>query len=185
MANATRISKFMSLVLRHKPQTIGIELDEAGWVDIDTLVTAMNQHPGGRGVTRDKLLQVVADNDKQRFCLSDDGQRIRARQGHSVEVALGLQPATPPEHLLHGTPQQNVAPIRESGLRKMNRNHVHLHAERETAQAVGARRGKPVLLSVRSGEMHRDGHEFFVTGNNVWLTDHVPSEYIDFPTKSK
>lgn len=177
-----RTSKFLSLVLRHKPQTIGIQLDEAGWVKVDTLLEALNQHPAGKFISRETLNTVVANNDKQRFCFSDDGTRIRARQGHSVDVDLGYERAKPPETLFHGTPKQFVASIRESGLKKMNRHHVHLHADVETSRLVGARRGEPVLLTIHAGEMHRREYMFYVTENNVWLTDHVLVEFIAFPT---
>jgi len=172
-------SKFLSLVLRHQPHTIGIELDEAGWVDVEVLLTALARH--NKRMSRAKLEEVVRTNDKQRFSFNEDGTRIRANQGHSVGVELGYEPATPPEILFHGTPQQFVETIAEQGLRKMNRHHVHLHVDVETSTAVGQRRGKPVLLKVRALDMHQAGHEFLVTPNNVWLTDHVPAEFIGFP----
>ncbi len=176
---AKRTSKFLSLVLRHQPQTIGIKLDSSGWVSVDELLAAINRHPNNIKLDRKSLEQVVSDNDKQRFEFSEDCSSIRARQGHSVNVDLGYPPATPPETLLHGTPRKFVAPILETGLKKMNRHHVHLHTDLKTATAVGARRGDSVLLTVRSGEMHRAGFIFFVTENGVWLTDHVPPEFID------
>ena len=174
-----RISKFLSLVLRHQPQTIGITLDENGWVEIDSLLKGMAS--ARRTITREQLENVVKSNDKQRFTISDDGCRIRAKQGHSVDVDLGYQAATPPEQLCHGTPERFIPLIRESGLKKMKRHHVHMHADQNLATEVGGRRGKPVLLIIRSLEMHNAGHEFFVTENDVWLTDHVPPEFIDFP----
>ncbi len=174
-------SKFLSLVLRHQPQKIGIELDEAGWVDVDTLLEALSRH--GRGMSRQTLEMVVATNDKQRFSFCGDGNSIRANQGHSLDVKLGYEPAVPPEILVHGTPLQSVEVIRREGLKKMKRHHVHLHVDVATATAVGQRRGKPVLLKIRAAEMHRAGHEYFVTTNQVWLTDHVPPEYIEFPPR--
>ena len=174
-----RISKFLSLVLRHQPDKIGIELDSAGWVDVDHLLAALGQH--NRRIDRETLETVVRENDKQRFIFSDDGQQIRANQGHSVDVALEYESSEPPETLLHGTPQQFVAAIRAVGLKKMNRHHVHLHGDQGVATAVGNRRGKSVILTIRSGDMHRAGHKFYVTPNQVWLVDHVPSEFIDFP----
>ncbi|MCE9547194.1 MAG: RNA 2'-phosphotransferase [Planctomycetia bacterium] len=174
-----KTSKFLSLVLRHQPETIGIELDDAGWVAVDQLLAALKRH--GRPLTREALELVVKNNDKQRFAFSDDGTQIRASQGHSVEVELGYEPCTPPEILFHGTPRQFVDPIRREGLRKMQRHHVHLHEEVGTATAVGNRRGKAVLLKVRALQMHQTGHAFFVTANRVWLTDRVPSEFIEFP----
>ncbi|MCC9609227.1 RNA 2'-phosphotransferase [Blastopirellula sp. JC732] len=169
-------SKFLSLVLRHQPDKIGVELDEQGWIDVDTLLAAMNR--SGKKLTVEQLREVVTKNDKQRFKFSDDQRRIRANQGHSVEVELGYEPAEPPEFLLHGTPAGSVAIILETGLKKMARHHVHLHHDRETASAVGQRRGKPVLLQVASGRMHGDGYLFYVTPNQVWLTDEVPPAYI-------
>ena len=171
--------KFLSLVLRHQPDTIGIALDEAGWVDVDVLMSALTRH--NRRMSRETLEEVVRTNDKQRFSFSQDGTRIRANQGHSVDIALGYQPATPPEILFHGTPQQFVDTIAGEGLKKMKRHHVHLHVDVATSTAVGQRRGKPVLLKVRALAMHQAGHEFYVTPNDVWLTDHVPAEYIEFP----
>ena len=174
-----RTSKFLSLVLRHQPQTIDIKLDSSGWVGVDELLAAINRHPNNIKLDRKSLEQVVASNDKQRFEFNDDFSSIRARQGHSVNVELGYPPATPPETLLHGTPRKFVVPILETGLKKMNRHHVHLHTDEQTAGAVGARRGNSVLLTIRSGDMHRAGFIFFVTENEVWLTDHVPPEFID------
>lgn len=174
-----RISKFLSLVLRHQPQTIGIKLDFAGWVDIDDLLKAMAR--GGKGITREQLEHVVSSNDKQRFTINEEGTQIRAKQGHSVSVDLGYQPAEPPEFLCHGTPERFVPLIQAGGIKKMQRHHVHMHPDQSLAKEVGSRRGKPVLLVIRAAEMHRAGHEFFVTENEVWLTDHVPPEFINFP----
>lgn len=172
-----KTSKFLSLVLRHQPRTIGIELDESGWVDVDVLLSALDRHR--RPLTLAQLQSVVAENDKQRFAFSEDGKRIRANQGHSVKVELNYEPAEPPEILLHGAPEQFVAPIRETGLKKMKRHDVHLHADAAVAQNVGQRRGKPVILKIRSGDMHRAGHKFYVTPNGVWLVDSVPAEFIE------
>ncbi len=170
-------SKFLRLVLRHQPETIGIELDEAGWVDVEVLMSALTRH--NKGMSRTTLDEVVRTNDKKRFSFSEDGTQIRANQGHSVDIELGYEAAPPPEILLHGTPQQFVETIAEEGLKKMKRHHVHLHIDVATASAVGQRRGKPVLLKIRALEMHKAGHVFFVTPNDVWLTDHVPAEYIE------
>ena len=175
-------SKFLSLVLRHQPDRIGIELDEAGWVDVEVLMSALTRH--NKGMSRSMLDEVVRTNDKQRFSFNENGTRIRANQGHSVAIELGYEPATPPEILFHGTPQQFVDAIAEQGLKKMNRHHVHLHVDVATSTAVGQRRGKPVLLRIRALDMHQAGHEFFVTPNDVWLTDHVPTEYIEIPEQT-
>lgn len=174
-----RTSKFLSLILRHRPDKFGIRLDAAGWVDVDVLLAAAAGQ--GRDISREFLERIVRTNDKRRFSFSEDGRRIRANQGHSVEVELGYEPAEPPEFLVHGTPTRFVESIRRDGLKKMNRHHVHLHLDEATATAVGRRRGKPVVLRVRAHDMAGRGYEFFVTPNRVWLTDHVPVEFIEFP----
>ncbi len=174
----TSNSKFLSLVLRHRPETIEITLDAAGWVGVDDLLAALAKH--GRKWSRADLEEIVRTSDKQRFALSPDGNRIRANQGHSVDVELGHEPAVPPELLYHGTTAQFISAIRQHGLRKMQRHHVHLSAETEVTLRVGARRGRPILLTIRAGDMHRAGHAFFLTPNQVWLTDHVSPEFITF-----
>jgi putative RNA 2'-phosphotransferase len=177
--NLTTTSKFLSLVLRHQPETVGLTLDDAGWVTVDDLLAACRAH--GRSIDRAQLDEIVATSDKKRFAYSDDGVRIRANQGHSVDVDLGYEPATPPETLYHGTPAQFVEAIRREGLRKMKRHHVHLSEDAAMTMSVAARRGKPMLLTIRAGQMSRDGIEFFRSTNNVWLTDAVPPQYIEFP----
>ena len=171
-------SKFLSLVLRHEPSAAGVTLDEAGWVDVDVLLAGCAAH--GQWITLEELREIVRTSDKQRFALSQDGLRIRANQGHSVEVELGHAPASPPEVLYHGTGRQHVASIRASGLQKQKRHHVHLSEGRESAAAVGRRQGKLAMIEIRAGEMSRDGFVFFKTPNNVWLTDHVPVKYLVF-----
>jgi putative RNA 2'-phosphotransferase len=172
-----RVSKSLSYVLRHRPDSIGIELESDGWVAVGELLRAFQQ--SGQTIAPDVLKRVVAENDKQRFEFSDDGLRIRARQGHSVEVDLGYQPMTPPNVLYHGTARHNLDSIFEKGLLKGKRHHVHLSTNKETMLRVGMRHGQPVLLSVDAARMHHDGHQFFVTGNDVWLTEHVPPKYMD------
>jgi len=169
-----RISKFLARHLRHDPGRIGIELDARGWTGVDELLRAAAAH--GFPFTRAELAEVVAANDKQRYAL--DGDRIRANQGHSVEVDLELPATEPPEWLYHGTVARFLAAIRDEGLRPMNRHAVHLSPDRETATRVGARRGRAVVLPVRAGAMHRDGHTFRVSENGVWLTDAVPARYL-------
>ncbi|MDG4859284.1 RNA 2'-phosphotransferase [Streptomyces sp. T-3] len=171
-----KVSKYLSKHLRHSPERIGLILDAAGWVAIDTLIAAAAAH--GFRFTRAELDHVVAANDKQRFAI--DGDRIRANQGHSIAVELDLPPATPPGYLFHGTVARNLDAIRAEGLKPMNRHDVHLSADRETATRVGARRGRPVVLSVDAGAMHHDGHEFRVSANGVWLTAAVPPKYLRF-----
>ncbi|WP_406393618.1 RNA 2'-phosphotransferase [Streptomyces sp. NBC_00887] len=169
-----KVSKYLSKHLRHQPERIGITLDPSGWVPVDELMRACAAH--GFPVTRAELDHVVAANDKQRFAV--DGDRIRANQGHTVTVDLGLPPAEPPAYLYHGTVGRALDVIRTEGLRPMARHHVHLSPDRETATRVGARRGVPVILSVDAGAMHREGHVFHVSTNGVWLTDSVPPQFL-------
>ncbi len=173
------VSKFLSFVLRHKPEEIGLTLDANGWAEVDELIRLSHQH--GQRFTRHLLEQVVAENDKKRFAFSEDGLRIRASQGHSVEVDLALAPAHPPEFLYHGTAARFVDSIRREGLHSAGRQHVHLSPDRGTATKVGQRHGKPVVLVVRASEMAGNGFAFFLSANGVWLTDRVPAEFIVFP----
>jgi putative RNA 2'-phosphotransferase len=175
--NAKTASKFLSLILRHEPHRIGVVLDAAGWVDIDKLLDALHAHDVD--LSREELLEIVAASDKQRFAVSPDGTRIRANQGHSVQVELGLPPETPPEVLYHGTIDEFIPGIRAQGLLKRQRNHVHISADIETAKKVGGRRGKPVVLGIKSGEMARAGHTFMRSANGVWLVEHVPPQFIE------
>lgn len=181
MPNLKQRSKFLSLVLRHEPERIGITLDSAGWTPVDALLAAFASH--GQPLTRAELDELVATSDKQRFALSADGTMIRANQGHSVEVELELAPATPPARLLHGTIADFIPSIRAKGLVKGQRHHVHLSADLETAKKVGGRRGRPEILTVRSAEMAAAGHVFYLSANGVWLTEHVPPQFIDFPAR--
>jgi len=175
-----RLSKFLSLVLRHEPQKIGIELDPAGWVAVTDLLAAMAKH--GTAITREAVQTVVETSDKKRFAFSEDGRKIRASQGHSVEVELGYQPAAPPAILYHGTVDRFLDSIREIGLIKGQRHHVHLSRDKETATKVGSRRGRPVILTIDAAAMAQAGHLFFVSANGVWLTDAVPPAFIQFPS---
>ncbi len=179
-AGLVRMSKFVSKVLRHAPESVGLRLDEAGWVDVDDLLAAAGR--AGVALDRPTLERVVAENDKQRFALSADGLRIRASQGHSVAVELGLAPQEPPNVLFHGTADRNLDSIRQQGLIPGRRTHVHLSMDEATAVTVGRRHGRPVVLRVRAGEMHRAGHDFYRSDNGVWLTAAVPPQHIDFPT---
>ncbi|MFK7737076.1 MAG: RNA 2'-phosphotransferase [Pirellulaceae bacterium] len=184
MANnsTTQTSKFLSLVLRHKPETIGMQLDPDGWLEVDALIRNANDH--GKSLTLEMLHDVVATNDKQRFSLSDDGLLIRANQGHSVpDIDLNLTAVAPPEQLFHGTVDQFLKSIRARGLCKRSRNHVHLSSNNETARLVGARRGTPIILTIDANTMHEAGHKFFLSANNVWLTNSVPSEFIAYPVE--
>ena len=176
--NTKHISKFLSLVLRHNPDKIGISLDEQGWTDVDILLQKMNTQ--GKNVDIERLKEVVATNDKKRFAFNEDETRIRANQGHSISVDLQYETIIPPDFLYHGTVPKFMSNIQQQGLCKMSRHHVHLSDDRTTAMRVGARRGVPRILVIRSAEMHQNGYAFYKSENGVWLTDHVPSEYIDF-----
>jgi len=168
------ISKFLSLVLRHKPEEIGLQLDESGWADVEELIAKSDIR-----FTKEDLFEIVATSDKQRFALNEDRTKIRANQGHSIEVDLGLPPAVPPDLLYHGTAADTVDVIRKDGIQRMSRQYVHLSTVKDTAVQVGGRHGKPVILTVRAGEMHADGLQFYLSENKVWLTDYVPAKYID------
>lgn len=170
-------SKFLSLILRHNPEKIGVALDAHGWIEVDVLLDALARHR--HRLSRSELEHIVENNDKKRFAFSEDGLRIRANQGHSTEVDLALEPATPPEFLFHGTVEKFLDAIFAEGLKKGARHHVHLSPDRETATRVGQRRGKPVILEVAAGEMHRAGYTFFVSENGVWLTDHVRPQFLE------
>ena len=174
--DAIRISKFLSLILRHKPEAAGIELDAEGWIDVADLLDGMAK--AGRAVDLAQLVQVVESNDKQRFAFNDDRSRIRAVQGHSRPVDLGYAPSPPPDRLHHGTVARFLPAIRKQGLKPGRRRHVHLSPDRATAEKVGARRGRPVVLTIDSRRMGRDRYVFYRADNGVWLTDRVPAEYI-------
>ncbi len=174
-----KTSKFLSLILRHEPEVVGLKLGEAGWVPVNELLEAVNRH--GTSLTLDELKHIVATSDKKRFALSEDGLRIRASQGHSVEVDLQYPPQTPPEILYHGTATRFLDGIRKDGLQKMRRHDVHLSAETKVTVQVGSRHGKPALLTIRAGDMHRAGFIFRCSANGVWLVNQVPPEFIEFP----
>ena len=173
-----KTSKFLSLILRHEPERVGLKLGEGGWVGVQELLDAVNRH--GTTLTLDDLKHIVATSDKKRFAFSEDGQRIRANQGHSVEVDLQYPPQTPPEILYHGTAERFLPGIRQDGLQRMERHDVHLSAETKVTLQVGGRHGKPALLIIRAGDMHRAGHVFRCSANGVWLVNRVPVEFIDF-----
>jgi putative RNA 2'-phosphotransferase len=174
MTEDVKISKTLSYWLRHAPQAGGLTLDAAGWTQVDDLLAALAKE--GLPADWDALLAVVETNDKRRFELSADGERIRARQGHSVSVEGDWIAATPPDVLWHGTVERFLDAILAEGLKPMARHHVHLSADLETARRVGGRRGKPVILEVAAGRLAAQGQVFFVTGNGVWLTEAVPPE---------
>lgn len=173
------ISKFLSLVLRHEPQTIGIVLDPGGWVAVEELIAKARL--AGNDIDEERLRTIVSESDKKRFTLSDDGHRIRAAQGHSVPVDLGLAPVVPPEILFHGTAVTALDAILREGLLPQTRQKVHLSADATTAIKVGQRHGKPVVLTVAANRMQADGIVFWQAENGVWLTDCVPPAYLSLP----
>jgi len=173
-----RTSKFLSLILRHKPEEIGLQLDENGWAEVNELIT--RSATAGRMFSRQDLEEIVATNDKKRFAYNEDRSKIRASQGHSIDVELQLEVIEPPELLFHGTVEKFLPAIKSQGLLKMKRQHVHLSRDRATAEKVGERRGEAIILTVRSIEMNTDGFVFYRSANGAWLTDHVPAKYIDF-----
>lgn len=169
------IGKFLSLILRHHPEVIGIELDEHGWADVDALICGIQRK---REFSREQLDYIVRTDAKQRYSYNQDRSKIRANQGHSVSVDLEFKAISPPEYLWHGTAQRFQQSIMREGLISGTRLYVHLSSSPEEAKKVGARHGKPVVFQVMSGKMNRDGYIFFKSDNNVWLTKHVPAEYL-------
>lgn len=177
------VSKFLSFVLRHRPDAIGLTLDREGWASITELIQRATA--SGHKIDENSIQKAVAENDKKRFSISSDGKSIRAVQGHSTaEVAMSYEARVPPPRLFHGTASRFVSAIEREGLRPGGRHHVHLSADQETAMRVGKRHGKPVVLIVRSREMQAAGHNFYLAENGVWLTESVPNNFIDFPDYS-
>lgn len=167
--------KFISLILRHKPEVIGICLDEHGWANVDELIAGVAKT---HEIDMDILKEIVATDNKQRFTFNEDMTLIRANQGHSIAVDVELEEAMPPDELWHGTGEKYVTSIDEQGLLPKSRLYVHLSKDAVTATNVGQRHGKPVLYVVKAGEMHRDGYSFYLSKNGVWLTKEVPVRYL-------
>lgn len=172
----TKISKFLSLILRHQPEAVGLKLDENGWARVDDLIKACRVN--GRAFNLNELREVVETNDKKRFSFDETGTRIRASQGHSIAVEIEFEKKQPPAVLFHGTAEKNVGVIFEHGLLKMKRHHVHLSADAETARKVGARHGKPAIFEIDTAAMIEKGFVFFVSANNVWLCENVPPAFL-------
>jgi putative RNA 2'-phosphotransferase len=170
------VSKNLAKHLRHAPQELGLTLQPGGWAPVDDLLAAARRH--GFPISYDDLVECVETNDKQRFAFDVSGELIRANQGHSAPVDLQLEEREPPETLYHGTVERFLPSILKDGLVRGKRHHVHLSKDVETATRVGARRGRPVILKVDAGQMHRDGHKFLLFANGVWLTDAVPPAYL-------
>lgn len=171
------LGKFISLVLRHKPEVAGIKLDKNGWVGVDELIEGVANKK--REIDLPILEALVATDEKQRYVFNDDKTKIRAAQGHSVKVDLELEPVKPPKVLFHGTVDRFVGSIMIKGLLPRERNHVHLSEDEATAFEVGERRGDTIIFKIFSGAMFRDGFHFYQAANGVWLTDHVPIKYLD------
>ncbi len=178
----TQISKFMSLILRHKPETIGIKLDEHGWANVDELIAGIAKtHPFNMKM----LEKIVAEDEKQRYSFNEDKTLIRANQGHSIPVDVELEEKEPPEFLYHGTGEKFAESIKAQGLIPKSRLYVHLSSDTATATKVGKRHGSPVVYTVRSGDMHKDGYKFYLSVNGVWLTKEVPSSYLQETAANK
>ncbi|NIT55721.1 MAG: RNA--NAD 2'-phosphotransferase [Aliifodinibius sp.] len=175
----TALSKFLSYVLRHHPETIGLELDENGWAKVSELIKKAKED--GRYIDRNAIRDIMQNSSKQRFILSSDGKYIRAGYGHSIDVDLQLKPKTPPEKLYHGTARNNVASILENGLQAQSRNFVHLSTTVDEARNVGGRHGEPVILLIFSRQMSCEGYDFYQSESekSIWLTSYVPNPYID------
>ncbi len=171
-----RIGKFLSLVLRHDPGRIGIELDENGWANVKELIEKCKKHR--YHFSMEDLIEIVETNDKQRYSFNEKCSKIRANQGHSIDIDLALTPVEPPEYLYHGTATRFLSSIMEEGIIRGRRQHVHLSKDRETAIKVGSRHGKPTILTIMSGKMYRDVVLFYQSDNEVWLTDYVDVRYI-------
>ncbi len=172
MKNLKSASKFISLVLRHRPEIIGVRLEYHGaWAPVQAVLK-------GAKITMEELELIVATDEKGRYSFNEDKTKIRANQGHSVEVDLGLEPVQPPDRLYHGTVGRFLGSIQKEGLKAGTRQYVHLSADLETALGVGRRRGKPVVILVDAARMYQDQYQFFLSDNGVWMTKEVPPEYL-------
>lgn len=173
----TSLSKLIALVLRHNPKAVGITLDEHGWADVSQLIAGINN--SGKQIDMAALEDIVATDDKQRYSFNSDKTKIRANQGHSIDVDVELKECEPPELLFHGTGEKFLSGIRQIGLVPKSRLYVHLSKDEETAVKVGSRHGKPHIFIVKTGEMYRAGYKFYLSENGVWLTKSVPLEYLE------
>ena len=172
-----RKGKFLSLILRHQPDKIGLSLDAEGWAEVATLLQQLAKYR--QTLSMAELEEIVATNDKQRYAFNADKSKIRANQGHSLRtVDLALSPRLPPDVLYHGTASRFLSSIQQHGLEKRSRQHVHLSADTQTARKVGARHGVPVILQINAQQMQTDGFVFYCAANGVWLTEHIPARYL-------
>lgn len=178
MDKLQKTSKFLSLILRHKPEVIGITLDKNGWADVSGLIAGVNRN-GKYYLDMKTLEEIVHTDEKQRYSFSSDKKKIRANQGHSIQVDVELKKSSPPEFLWHGTGEKYVDSINAEGLKPKGRLYVHLSADVETAKQVGSRHGRPVIYKINSGEMHRQGYIFYISENGVWLTDIIPINFME------
>ena len=173
-----KLSQFLCRILRHEPEVIGIDIEKYGaWANISELINGVNAH-GKFKLDRALLEQIVSEDNKQRYKISDDGKKIRASQGHSIDVIIEMDEKEPPEILYHGTAWRNVDSIMKDGINSGERLYVHLSKDEPTAVTVGQRHGKPVILKIKSGDMYRQGHIFYLSENNIWLTKFIPKEFI-------
>jgi len=179
----TKVSKFLSLILRHNPEAIKLTLDKYGWAKTKDLLKQMNDH--GTKISMEFLEEVVNTDNKQRYSFNENKTKIKANQGHSIKIELNLEPKAPPELLFHGTASKSLDSIFKNGLSKQNRHHVHLSLDEPTAVSVGARHGKPVVLTINSKLMHDSGYKFYQSENRIWLTDNIPANFITFSGMEK
>lgn len=170
------LGRFISLILRHKPEAIGIKLDPNGWAEVDKLIDGI--YKAGKRIDREILERIVSENNKKRYSFNEDHSKIRANQGHSVKVDVELKEAVPPDILFHGTAERFLDSIKISGITKQSRQHVHLSADKETAVQVGKRHGKPVVLSIDTVQMRKDGYKFYLSENGVWLCEDILWKYV-------
>ncbi len=177
MGESDRLSIFISLVLRHKPDAAGIQLDEHGWANVDELIEGINNT--GRTIDMDVLEEIVRTDNKQRYSFNEDRTLIRANQGHSIPVDVELEEKQPPQYLYHGTADRFMDSIMAEGLKSMSRLYVHLSKDKETAVKVGKRHGSPVVIKVKAEEMWKDGIKLYLSQNGVWLTKYVDKKYIE------
>ncbi len=177
MSELDILSKYISRVLRHRPEDAGIGLDEHGWADVEALIAGVNA--AGKRIDRKILEEIVRTDKKQRYSFNENGTLIRANQGHSIPVDVELAKLEPPEYLYHGTAYRFLESIRQQGLLPMSRLYVHLSGDVETARVVGKRHGRPVVLKIHSGDMHRDGFPFYRSQNGVWLAKKVDAKYFE------